>query len=905
LIQRHDAWLDVAEDGGVVALRDGTTALIRRALPADQPALADFFARLSPESRWHRFFSETLPRPSYLQFLCQNADPRSALTLVVVRNVAGAPQIIASACYQVRDERTAEAAFAVADEFQGKGLGTLLLEHLALEAARHGFARFWAVTHADNRAMLAVFRESGFACTERPEHNEVEIDLTLAPTEGTSARVAARRRIATVASLRPFFQPKSVALIGASRDPESIGYRLLEALASSGYPGTIYPVNPHAAELRGLRAYPSAGALPAPVELAVIAVPSAAVPRVVDDCAARGIRALLVISAGFAEVGPEGKQRQAALVDKVRGYGMRLIGPNCLGLLSTYPRWPVNLTFAGEFPAPGPVAMSSDSGGLGMAVLAAAARQQLGASHFVSVGNRADVSSNDLLEYWEQDDAVKVIVLYLESLGNARRFSRIARRVSRAKPIVALKGGRTPAGTRAAGSHTAALAARDVAVNALFQQTGVIRAQTLEELLDLAAALGCQPLPEGRRVAIVTNAGGPAILCADACETAGLVVPKLSGRVQEKLAARLSKNASAANPVDMVASATPGDFGNVVQVLCEADEVDALIVLWVEIGSVSTETILKQVWEGAERAGGGRRTILACAMPGPLAPVDKTKQRPPIPCYGFPEAAADVLGKMAAYAEWRRRPTGTIAEFTDMDLSAARAACQAAAREPGPGWLSAEATRAVLGAARFPIGPGGVAASAEAAVSLARAIGFPVAVKLASRTLIHKTELGGVRLNLRDQAAVAEAFAAIKQRLEREGKLAEMDGVLVQPMVAGGTEVMIGMTRDPVFGPLVAFGLGGIFVEILGDVVFRVAPLTDRDAADMVAGVRGRKLFEGYRGHPPADVQAMENLLLRVSFLAEEISEIVELDLNPVFALPPGQGSRIVDARLRVAPVDH
>jgi acetyl coenzyme A synthetase (ADP forming)-like protein len=710
---------------------------------------------------------------------------------------------------------------------------------------------------------------------------------------------------ATAASLRPFFRPRAVAVVGASRDPRSIGYRILDAIVGNDFRGVVYPVNPKASHVRGIRGYPSVRELPGPVDLAVLAVPPEAVLGVVDDCAARGVPALVVITSGFAEVGPQGEQLQRRLAEKVRGHGMRLIGPNCLGLVSTDPDVRLNATFIPGFPPQGRMAISSDSGALGLAALAVAARLGLGVSSCVSVGNRADVSTNDLLEYWEQDEGTDVILLYLESFGNPRRFARVARRVGRRKPIVAVKAGRTRAGCRAAGSHTAALAAADAAVDALFHQTGVLRAETLEEMFDLAAALAEQPLPGGRRVGIMTNAGGPAILCADACEAAGLSVAELSQQTRARLAAFLPPTASVGNPVDLIASATPEDFGRAAQVLQDCGEVDSLIVIIVTAGVWGVESGARAIQEKAVAQGSGAtaRPVLMCLMPeqAGLSLVGHGRAR--IPCYAFPEAAARVLGKMAAYAEWRSQPPGKIPEFEDVDIPSVRATCRNALGRAGDGWLSVEETRLVLLAMGLPVAAGGVARTADEAVALARNLGFPVAVKLASRRLVHKTEIGGVRLNLLDETMVRRSFEMIHTRLASDGNLGAMEGVLVQPMVAGGTEVMIGMTHDPLFGPLVAFGLGGIHVEILGDVCFRVTPLTDRDAGEMVRGIRGSRLLEGYRGHPPADVAALEDVLLRVSRLVEEIPEIDELDLNPVFALPPGEGCRIVDARIRVKPV--
>lgn len=713
---------------------------------------------------------------------------------------------------------------------------------------------------------------------------------------------------ATTASLRPFFRPRSVAVVGASRDPSSIGFRLLDALVVNRFHGPVYPVNPKTTEVGGLRAYPSVRELPEPVDLAVIAVPREAVLEVVEDCAGRGVPALVVITAGFAEVDDAGRALQQALLDKIRGHGMRMIGPNCMGLLNTDPDIRLNATFAPEAPPHGRVALSSQSGALGRAILEWARRNRLGLSTFVSVGNKADVSTNDLLQYWEEDEATSVILLYLESFGNPRRFARIARRVSRGKPIVAMKAGRTLAGKRAAGSHTAALASNDAAVDALFRQSGVIRAEALHEMFDLAATLGNQPLPRGRRVAVITNAGGPGILCADGCEAGGLVLPEFSDGTRARLLAFLPSTASIGNPVDMIASAGPDHYRRTVEAILAAGEVDALVVIYLPLDKTTVRPVLDAIRAGitAGRAAGGTgKPVLACLMTedGTNMPLELAGET--IPSYAFPETAARVLSKVAAYAEWRSRPLGVIPDFKDVRPESARTVCRKALHERGAGWLAADETKTVLTAMGLPVAPGGVARTADEAVDLARALGFPVAVKLASRSLIHKTEIGGVHLNLMDAEAVRQAYGKIRDRLAKDNNLHAMEGVLVQPMFSGGVEVMAGVTQDPLFGPLIAFGLGGIHVEILGDVRFRITPLTDRDAAEMVREIRGSRLLEGYRGHPSADVAALEDLLLRVSRLVEEITEIKELDLNPIFALPPGEGCRIVDARILVEGAAH
>jgi acetyl coenzyme A synthetase (ADP forming)-like protein len=893
---------DFAEHGRLI-LRDGTTATIRLAQQEDRGELREFFKSLSLESRRRRFFSLTLPSEHLLDTLCDSSQPTQALTLIVTRLHNGMPYVLATGSYLAVKEGTAEVAFAVEDACQGKGLGTLLLERLAVLAARHGFVRFWAVTHADNQPMLQVFRDSGFQLQEEQAAGYTEITFPVHPNEPSIARSEMRDRVATAASLRPFFRPQSVAVIGASRDPASIGRRVLDALVENHFAGLIFPVNPRANDLAGLRTYPSIKDVPQAVDLAILTVPRDAVLPVVDDCAQGGVRALVVITAGFAEVNDEGRELQTQLVEKVRGYGMRMVGPNCMGLLNADPAVRLNASFSPVFPLPGRVAMSSQSGALGLAILANTRRLQLGMSTFVSVGNKADISSNDLLQYWEEDAGTDVILLYLESFGNPRRFARIARRVSRRKPIVVMKAGRTGAGKRAAGSHTAALAASDVAVDALFHQAGVIRAETLEEMFELAAALSSQPLPRSGRVAIVTNAGGPGILCADACEAGGLRVPELSKVTRTRLAAILPPAAGLSNPVDMIASATPEHYRRVVQNVLTCGEVDALLVIYIPVGVVETAAFTDAVLQGvaqARTAGGEGKPVYACVMREDGVQAQLVGEKEKIPSYVFPESAARALSKAAAYAGWRARPLGMIPDFSDMDFAEARAICQRALQARGGGWLTVTETRQLLDLLHLPTSRGAVVETADEAAAIARGIGFPVAVKLASHQIVHKTEMGGVRLHVQDEAAVRKAYEEIRQRLANTNQLDAMEGVLVQPMLTGGVEGMMGVTQDAQFGPLIAFGLGGIHVEILGDVCFRLTPLTDLDAQEMVQGIRGYRLLTGYRGTPPTDIEALQEALLRVSRLVEEIPEISELDLNPVFALPPGEGCRIVDARIRI-----
>jgi acyl-CoA synthetase (NDP forming) len=574
-----------------------------------------------------------------------------------------------------------------------------------------------------------------------------------------------------------------------------------------------------------------------------------------------------------------------------------------MGLLNMDPAVRMNASFSPVCPPAGSVALSSQSGALGIAVLRLAAERQIGLSAFVSVGNKADVSSNDLLEYWESDPRTRVILLYLESFGNPRRFARLARRIGRQKPIVALKAGRSSAGSRAAGSHTAALAAKDVVVDALFRQAGVIRADTIDEMFDVAACLEAQPLPAGPRIGIVTNAGGPGILAVDACEAAGLRVVEFGSDVRKQLHAFLPPTASVGNPIDMVASAGPEEYRRAIETVLESPDVDALIVVFTPIDQLKSATILAGIRAGIAAVRGRgvqNKPVVACLMSNSTDEMPLRVWNETIPTYAFPENAARALGKVAAYAAWRNQPAGLFWTFDDIHVEEARTICRNALAR-GDSWLSDHDIWGVLAAFGMPVAVHHLARTADEAVAFASIIGFPVAAKLASTKITHKTELGAVRLNLRSPDEVRAAFGEIAARAQRAVGADAIDGVLIQPMISGGVETLFGLTLDPLFGPLIAFGMGGIHVEALGDVRFRVAPLTDRDADDLLHEIRGFPLLTGHRGRPAADVEALREVLLRMSCLAEGVPEIAELDLNPVIALAPGAGCRVIDARIRVA----
>jgi acetyl coenzyme A synthetase (ADP forming)-like protein len=885
-----------------LVLRDGTVVSVRAAGPADRAAVRAFIERLSPESRYRRFLTAGRPSDRVVDSLCATADPARTVTLVASRSIGGAERLLGMASYTAVNRTVAEVAFAVDDQFGQLGIATGLLEHLAGLAGSAGFERFQAITLRDNASMLSVFRDSGFTIRSRIDGDSVHVELSLQPSSETVAACQDRERQATVASIRPLLEPASVAVVGASRDPSAIGRRILDALLMQRYAGALYAVNPNARSIAGVAVAATVRDLPRGVDLAIVAVPRDAVPKVVDDCASAGVRSLLVITAGFAEAGDEGRARQQQLLDQVRSYGLRMVGPNCMGLLNTHLK--LNASFSPIFPPSGRVGFSSQSGALGMAILALAAERNVGLSTFVSVGNKADVSSNDLLQYWEQDPSTAVILLYLESFGNPRRFGRLARRIGRQKPIVAVKAGRTRAGRLAAGSHTAALAANDVAVDALLHQAGVIRADTIDEMFDVAVCLDTQPLPIGRRVVIISNAGGPGILAADACDAAGLTAPELSAATQAGLSVFLPSVASLANPVDMVASAGPDEYRLAIEVALSAPETDALLVLYTPVDAFRSAAILEAIAQGiaaGRRAGGQGKPIVACLMGQAGRPVPLAVDGERVPTYAFPENAIRALGKAARYAEWRARPPGLFWSFNDIRADQARQLCRDVAAARGQDWLTPDELGRVATDLGLPLVAGVLARSGDEAASLASVVGFPVVAKLSAPRVVHKTEIDGVRLNLASPAAVRNAFADLTAAARQHG-VDRVEGVLIQPMIGGGIETIVGLVDDPTFGPLVGAGLGGVQVEALGGMRFRVAPLTDRDADELVHEMRGFALLDGYRGKPRADIDAFIDTILRVSRLAEEVPEVIELDLNPVIVLPQGQGCRIVDARLRVGP---
>ena len=807
-----------------VVLADGGTVHLRPIRPDDAALLRSLHARLSPETVYFRFFG---PRPRLTDrevAALVNVDyaDRLALVAVLVGELVGVARYDRS---REPYDSEAEVAFVVRDDHQRRGLGTILLEHLAAAAARHGVERFVADTLPANEKMLGVFASVGFEQTTAIEDGIARVQLVLASTAHYVARVDERDRQAAARSIARLLRPRSVAVIGAGRRAGGIGHEVLRNLlgrpgdpATPGFTGTVYAINRAAAHVAGVPAYPSVLEVPEPVDLAVVAVPAAEVTQVVAECGARGVAGVIVLSAGFAESGPGGALAERELVRLAHARGMRVVGPNCLGVINTDPGVSLNATFVAGTPPRGRVAFSSQSGGLAAAVLAEVAERRLGLSSFFSLGNKADVSGNDLLRYWAQDPATDVILLHLESFGNPRTFSRVARQVSRTMPIVAVKAGRSAAGRRSAGPALATTVP-DNAFDALFRQTGVIRVDTLPELFDVASVLATAPLPSGNRVAVLGNARAPAVLAADACEAYGLEVPELPDTTQRALAARLAPLADATNPVDLTPSATAAHYRGALEVLLEEESVDAVLVictppLTTEVDAVTDEVVA---------AAASRRKTVVASLTGATRTLARLQdQARPVPWFRYPEIAARALAHVAGYAGWRSRPLGSLPALSRVDEPRARRLVHRLLRsEPGSGPFDLDATGATDLLDCF-----GIALEAPAP-GVARAAG-------------------------------------------------------------GAPELVVSVVHDPYFGPLVALARTGPVADLLGDRAYAVIPLTDLDATELVRRLPSSPLLMGevpaLARSASVDTDALAELLLRVSRLGDAIPELTSLRLEPVIA---------------------
>jgi acyl-CoA synthetase (NDP forming)/RimJ/RimL family protein N-acetyltransferase len=896
-------WKDYAADG---ILRDGTSVHIRAIRPEDRAELARGFAELSPEAVYFRFFrvKQRLTEAELTDFTELDFVRRAAL--VATLRIDDEERIIATARYAVTGDAPeppwrAEVAFTVGDVFQGRGLGTLLLEHLVVLARANGITEFEADVLGENNRMLGVFAKSGFRVRRSLAAGVFHVSFPTEETPEHSAVTERRWRTAAAESVRPILQPRSVALVGASRRPGTIGAALLENLRRSGFTGPIHAVNPHAERVAGVPSHPTVEAIGEPVDLALVAVPAAAVPDVVRDCAQAGVRGVVVVSAGFAEVSEEGRAAERELVELVRSSGMRLVGPNCLGVLNTDPAIALNATFARTWPPPGGVGMLSQSGALGLAILDHLHGLNLGVSTFVSVGNKADVSGNDLLAYWADDPRTRVVLLYLESFGNPRTFARLAPEVAREKPIVAVRSGRSATARRAAPGGSAALASADIALDALFEHAGVLRTATLEDMFDVAVLLSTQPAPRGPRVGVVTNGGGPGALLADACEARGLELPPLARETLDRLQDVLPPDASLGNPIDLRPHGTSDAYERAVSVLGADPGVDSVVVLYVPPIVTRPDDVAAAIARGA---GGvpADKPVLAVFLSARGAPARLgTGTRGAIPSYSFPENAAEALAAATRWSQWRTRDPGTALAFGTFAREAIRAVVDRVLAGAGePVWLEPEDLVTILRAAGIGFAET-VRATPEGAAAAAPRLGYPLVAKALSPGLLPGSDLRGVELGLDGPDALVAAIDRLGARLAEHGL--RLDGVLLQREVPPGVDAVVGVTIDPTFGPLVGCGLGGPLVELLGDVSYRVPPVADVVAEEMLSRLRTARLLAGYRGAPAADRAALVSLIQRVSALAEIVPELLELELGPVKVLTPGRGAVVVDGRMRIGPI--
>jgi acyl-CoA synthetase (NDP forming)/GNAT superfamily N-acetyltransferase len=909
-----------------VLLSDGRTAHLRAIRPEDGPALRAFGAKLSTETVYFRFFSprSSIKDEEIAHFVTVDYHDRLALvafvdeSLVAVarydrcvdspRDVGADPPAASGGESRVLDE--AEVAFVVRDDHQGRGLGTVLLEHLASAALQRGIGRFVADTLPENYRMINVFRSVGFEEHVLLDSGVIGVTLDLRSRPEYLDRVEERESKAAVRSIERILRPRSIAVIADGSAMSSVGHDIVRNLLAGGYAGEVFPVDPRFGTVCGLATTATLAEIKVPIDLAVTAVPQRLLPAVVRACGAKGVGGLAVVASGEPDDAVDTAQDRD-LVGLARHFGMRLVGPECMGVINARPELAMNASVAEHPPAAGKVAFSSQSGGLGIALLDEMGARGLGISSFVSLGNKADVSGNDLLRFWEDDPGTEVILLYLESFGNPRKFSRIARRVARKKPIVAVKSARTVSGRR--GAHSAgAGGVSDEATDALFRQAGVIRVAGLEELLEVADVLANQPLPAGRRVAIVGNTGGCAVLAADACESYGLEVPLLFSSTQEQLAEVVPNGTVLANPVELAASATPADYRRVLEVVLGASEVDAVIVTFTPAGHAGADEVAQAVAEVASEA---TKPVLAnfIVTEGTLGALGSGPKR--VPWFAYPESAARVLALIAPYAQWLERAEGTVPSFADLDRASARRIVETAlaplptgpddlaatASVPGSDplsvWLDTASAFALLEAYGIAILPWRWASTVDEAVDNSDALGYPVALKLDAPALTHKSDVGGVLLNL---ASRDDVIAGAQSLLTRFGPGASL---IVQPMAPSGVETVVSVVEDPSFGPLVMFGLGGQQAELFCDQIWSLVPMTTQDVQSLVAGLRSSPLLTGYRGGALVDLTALAEVLSRVGCLAADIPEIAEMSLNPVVASP--NGAVALDVRVRVGAAVH
>ncbi|SED84566.1 bifunctional GNAT family N-acetyltransferase/acetate--CoA ligase family protein [Streptomyces sp. Ag109_O5-10] len=871
-------------------LADGTTVCIRPVTPGDRDRLKGFYDEMSSENLRLRFFSASRRSgATAADRACAPARPGYRALLAEAQG-----RVLGLAEYETGDDKeSAEISIAVADGLHHRGVGTLLVEHLVSVARADGVTVFTADALSENREVLRLFADLGLRTSRRFEGPETRCTIHLDEDDAYLSAVESRGRSADVASLVPLLRPDVVAVVGAGRTPGSVGRAILHHLHSGGYTRRLFAVNPNVTSVLGVPSYPSVRALPKTPDLVIIAVSAAGVPACAEECGKAGVRALVVVTAGLDAA------QSRALLAACRTYGMRMVGPNCLGVSDTDPQLRLDATFAADHPRPGSAGVAVQSGGVGIALLDGLSRLGIGVSSFVSLGDKYDVSGNDMLQWWEADGRTDLALLHLESFGNPRAFSRTARRVARRMPVLTVDAGRSQEGRRAAASHTAAAATPTMTRQALFDQAGVTATRSVGELLETAALLYSQVLPEGTRTAIVTNAGGAGVLAADACAEAGLTLPQFTPGAVDELAVVLPDGASFGNPLDVTAAVSEEELRRCVDRLIQNPGVDAVLVVLVPT-AVATATgddlIRALTWAPGRRTKPVAAVRLEQDLPVKLLPAldDGT-----IPSYAEPQAAARALAHAARRAAWLARPAGTVPALDDVDTLRARALSDAyLTAHPDGGWLDPRTCAELLACYRIPQIRWAWAETEDEAVHAAerlRGADGRVVMKAHWPGLLHKSEEHAVHLDLRGEQQVRAAFRDLETRF---GGL--MTGAVVQPLADRGTELFAGVVQDEVFGPLVLFGLGGTATEVLADHAARIAPLTDRDVHDLITAPRCAPLLFGTHGNGPVDLERLEQLLLRLSRMAADLPQLAEADFNPVLAAPGGV--TVLDARLRLLP---
>jgi acetate---CoA ligase (ADP-forming) len=890
-----------------IALKDGSMINLRAIRIDDGDKLLSSFQRLSTRSIYLRFF-EVIDYSKEDADRYAEVDYDNTFAVVAIYGEGAEEKIIGVGRYwrhPAPHRNKAEMAFIVEDAYQNKGIGTHLLELLAVAALDNGIDTFEMEMLQENEVITRMMQQSGFDLADKVQRTQSwRGTYSIIPTPFVASKSAERERRASIASISRFMKPRSIAVLGASNKP-GIGNAFVKNLITYGYTGIVYPINPRVEVVSSIKTYPSIMDVPGDVDLAILVVAAEKAQPLVEECARKGVKALVVITAGFSEMGGEGIEREKKLIHTARAYGMRIIGPNCLGILNTDPAISMNATFAPTFPPHGKVAIGTQSGALGGALLVYSYKIGLGLSNFVSIGNRADVSDNELLQYWAEDKDTDIILLYLESFGEPRRFARVARETTAKKPILVVKSGRSSAGARAAASHTGAMMSTDIVSDALFRQTGMIRCNTLEKLFNTATFLANQPLPKGNKVAVLTNGGGAGIMAADALSAEGFQLPILSEKTRNELKTFLPPKASYLNPIDTTAAVSPEQYKRTLKLLLEED-INAVIVIYIAPIRALLNFMKLAICQVAPEFRQKGIPIMASFLGvDDEKPILGSEAEGYIPTYPFPEATAFVMGRAYEYYEHLNKPAGKIPEFDNINKEAAEVIIKKALDRSAsaPIWLDTDEISNLFAAYGIRFANSRIALTAQEAAETADRIGYPVAVKLFSPTITHKTDVGGVMLNLKSAEDVIDAYHQISGNIEKISRISEMKGVTVQKMLSGGVELIVGVTQDKNFGPLIMFGLGGIYAELFKDVNFRIHPLTDVDAQDMISAFKAHKILDGWRGAPPSDIDAVKDLLLRISALIEDIPEIQEMDLNPIMAMETGHGCYVADARISVAPV--